>query len=71
MSREVKDETKEIAKGFEKSVIKVHNEQIWTERHLGVRSEQYAISEENSLRNKLEKATKALEDLNKRAKGKK
>ena len=71
VSREVKDVTKEIAKGFEKSVTKVHNGQIWTERHLVVRSEQYAISEENSLRNKLEKATKALEDLNKRAKGKK
>ena len=71
VNREEKGVSKEIAKGFEKSVTQVYNGQIWTERQLVVRSEAYALSEENSLRNKLEKATQALEDLNRRAKGKK
>lgn len=62
---------KEIAQGFETSVEQSYEGKKWTERHLVVRSAQYAEAEEKTLRAKLAKSVKAIELLNERTQGKK
>jgi transposase len=62
---------KEIAKGFEKCVEQQYEGKKWTERHLVVRSAQYAEAEEKTLNARLAKSVKALEALNERTQGKK
>lgn len=62
---------KEIAKGFETSVEQEYEGKKWTERHLVVRSAQYAAAEQKSLDAKLAKSVKAITSLNERVQGKK
>ena len=65
----------QIAEGYERSVTltcEVHGkEPSWTERHLIVRSFQYARASEKSLRTRLAEAQAELEKLNERKQGKK
>lgn len=61
---------KEIAKGFETHVTQEYKGKKWTERHLVVRSQAYAVAEEKTLHNKLAKTIKIIEALNERVQGK-
>ena len=67
-------EREEIAEGYEQSVTlstEVDGKSItWTERHLVVRSFQYARSTEEALHTRLAKAQAALQALNERKQGK-
>jgi transposase len=62
---------KEIAQGFETHVEQQYEGKKWIERHLVVRSAQYAEAEEKTLRARLAKSVKAIEALNERVQGKK
>jgi transposase len=68
-------ERKEIAVGFEREVTVTHQtaERVltWTERHLVVRSHQFAKTSEAALRKRLETAQAELMLLNERKRGKK
>ena len=68
-------ERKEIAVGFEREVTVTHQvaERVltWTERHLVVRSHQFAKASEDALRKRLETAHVELMLLNERKRGKK
>jgi transposase len=68
-------ERKEIAVGFEREVTVTHQvaERVltWTERHLVVRSHQFAKASEDALRKRLETAQVELMLLNERKRGKK
>lgn len=68
-------ERKEIAVGFEREVTVTHQvaERVltWTERHLVVRSHQFAKASEDALRKRLETAQAELMLLNERKRGKK
>jgi transposase len=68
-------ERQEIAVGFERSVTVTHTlaERVltWTERHLVVRSHQFATAAEQALRLRLDKAQRELAQLNARKQGKK
>lgn len=68
-------ERKEIAVGFEREVTMTHQTAervlIWTERHLVVRSHQFAKASEDALRKRLETAQAELLLLNERKRGKK
>jgi len=60
-----------IAKGYEISVNQVFEGFNWTERHLVIRSEQYAQAQEQGLMKRLNKAVQTIEALNIRTNGKK
>lgn len=68
-------ERQEIAVGFERTVTVTHAlaERVltWTERHLVVRSHQFATASEQALRVRLDKAQRELAQLNERKQGKK
>jgi transposase len=67
-------ERREIAVGFEREVTVTHTlaDRVltWTERHLVVRSHQYAQASEQALRVRLDKAQTELVQLNERKQGK-
>jgi transposase len=67
-------ERREIAVGFEREVTVTHaladRVLTWTERHLVVRSHQYAQASERALRVRLDKAQTELTQLNERKQGK-
>lgn len=73
---EVKRAGEIIAQGYEKIVNQSYKApnvkpQEWEERHLVIRSEQYAASQERGLLKRLSKTQKELEGLNARKQGKK
>ena len=67
-------ECREIAVGFERTVTVTHTladrSLTWTERHLVVRSHQFAKTSEQALRVRLDKAQTELAQLNERKQGK-